>query len=367
MAKIIRKNQKIFGQNALTGQIGVFGSLAAGSPATTTDPETIQSLSNYLAGWFSGVVGSNSPAIEDINALNYLYAYQLAYLMQAGIAEYNVNTTYYIDSYVQSSGVIYKSLTDNNLGNAVSNATHWQVGFSNSSLSKMTNQTIKGNVSGISAVPSDLSAQDVRTMIYAQPTTQKFTSGSGTYTTPANVKFIKVKMVGGGGGGATGAINSFGTVGGNGGNTTFGSLTCNGGQGGQGREGGQGGTATLGIGDGFAIAGAWGTGGDGSFSGPQFTTGGAGGASPFGGNGAGKQEQSGTSAISNSGSGGGGGTGTQGSNYRAGSGGGAGGYIEALINSPASTYSYSVGTAGSASTNGGAGGSGFIIVEEHYL
>jgi hypothetical protein len=134
MAKITRKNQKIFGQNALSGQIGVFGSLAAGSPATTTDPETIQSLSNYLAGWFSGVVGSNSPAIEDVNALAYLYSYQLAYLMQAGIPEYNANTTYYIGSFVQSAGVIYQSITDNNISNAVSNGTYWQKGLSETSL-----------------------------------------------------------------------------------------------------------------------------------------------------------------------------------------------------------------------------------------
>lgn len=53
------------------------------------------------------------------------------------------------------------------------------------------------------------------------------------------------------------------------------------------------------------------------------------------------------------------------------SGGGAG-YVEATINNPAATYSYSVGAGGAggnAGTNGGAGeqgGSGVIIVEEFY-
>ena len=33
---------------------------------------------------------------------------------------------------------------------------------------------------------------------FTAPTVQKFTSGTGTYTTPANVKYIRVRMVGGG-------------------------------------------------------------------------------------------------------------------------------------------------------------------------
>jgi hypothetical protein len=51
------------------------------------------------------------------------------------------------------------------------------------------------------------------------PTTQTFTSGSGTYTTPANVKFIRVRMWGdgGGGGGVLQATSSAGGAGGGGG------------------------------------------------------------------------------------------------------------------------------------------------------
>lgn len=41
----------------------------------------------------------------------------------------------------------------------------------------------------------------------AVPTVQKFTSGSGTYTTPSGVKWIRVRMVGGvGGPGGSGVI-----------------------------------------------------------------------------------------------------------------------------------------------------------------
>jgi len=125
MAKIDRKLMKVFGSTAGASELGVFGSLAAGSPTTTTDPETIQSLANYLEGWYSAVVGGNSPAIEDMNALHYLFGYQLAYLLERGVPEWNSLTTYYEDCFVSSGPDIYVSLTDNNLNNAVSNPTHW--------------------------------------------------------------------------------------------------------------------------------------------------------------------------------------------------------------------------------------------------
>lgn len=81
---------------------------------------------------------------------------------------------------------------------------------------------------------------------FQPPTIQKFTSGSGTYTTPANVKWIRVRMVGGGGA-ETGSAGTGGT----GGTTTFGSslLTCTGGDGGaggvNGADGGAGGSAGV--------------------------------------------------------------------------------------------------------------------------
>ena len=125
MSKILRKTAKIFGINAGTNQIAEFGSFAAGSPAYTTDPAVIQTLSNYLSGWFSAIVGSNSPAIEDMNALCYLFAYQIAYCMQEGVPEYDSGTTYYIGSLCSSGGTLYVSLTNSNLGNAVTSGANW--------------------------------------------------------------------------------------------------------------------------------------------------------------------------------------------------------------------------------------------------
>lgn len=127
MAKITRVVQKIFGSNAGVDQRAVFGSLAAGAPAFSTDPATIQSLSNYLGGWFTAVIGGNAPAIEDMNALQFLKSRQLAYLFQQGIAEWNSETSYYIGSMVNDAGKIYVSKTDDNLNNAVSDTTNWKL------------------------------------------------------------------------------------------------------------------------------------------------------------------------------------------------------------------------------------------------
>lgn len=127
MAKITRKNSLMFGQSAGPLELGVFGSLAAGSIDYSSDPDDIQSLSNYLEGWFAAVVGANSPAIEDMNALCYLFSYQLTYLFQAGVAEWNTSAIYYIGSVVNDGlGNQYVSITDTNTGNALTDTTKWK-------------------------------------------------------------------------------------------------------------------------------------------------------------------------------------------------------------------------------------------------
>jgi hypothetical protein len=132
MAKLTRKNQKIFGTSAPAGEIRQFGSAAEGAPLTTTDPETIQALATrYNVGLPSALVtnseGYLNPLIEDYNALFYLLTYQLFYLFEAGIAEYNALTTYYIGSYVKEGSDIYVSITNSNLNNLPSTdgGTNW--------------------------------------------------------------------------------------------------------------------------------------------------------------------------------------------------------------------------------------------------
>lgn len=126
MSKITRFTQKIFGSTAGIGQIGILGSLAQGSPAYTVDPATAQSLSNFNDGWYSAVVGENSPAIQDVNSLDFVITSQLAYMLQAGIPEWDSGTTYYIGSIAQDGlGNLYVSLQDNNTGNALSSSSFW--------------------------------------------------------------------------------------------------------------------------------------------------------------------------------------------------------------------------------------------------
>ncbi|MHC2880769.1 hypothetical protein ACVI53_003639 [Bradyrhizobium barranii subsp. barranii] len=140
--------------------------------------------------------------------------------------------------------------------------------------------------------------------------------GSGTYTTPANVLWIEVEMVGGGGGGGSGTSPGNG---GAGGNTTFSTLTANGSA-----------ATTGGFNGGVGKDGA--KGGNGSGLAP--TAGGFGANSPYGGAGVGGAPGAGAgvAAAANSGSGGGG----------------------------------TAGTAGTSGAAGGAGGSGFIQVKEFY-
>lgn len=213
------------------------------------------------------------------------------------------------------------------------------------------------------------------------PTVQTFTSGSGTYTTPGGVLYIKVKMVGGGGGGGGGStIATSATAGTAGNNTTFGSslLTANGGTG-----GGPGPLSGATAGGSYTVSSpavsigsfAGGTGyGTPVYQVNGYYGGGAGGASIFSSAGAATINSVGTDGPTNSGAGGGGGGANPTSTGGGGAGGGAGGAINALITSPSATYSYSVGSGGSGgaaqnganSFAGGNGANGIIIVEEYY-
>lgn len=196
------------------------------------------------------------------------------------------------------------------------------------------------------------------------PTTQTFTSGSGTYNRPTGCKWIRVTLQGGGGGGAGSGIAG-GAIGSVGGTTTFGGLSASGGTGGT----INGTSAPGGTGSGGAknIAGQ----GGGNSLGLNNFPGGRGGSSLLGNGGEGGNNGPG---AGNPGSGFGGGGGGGGMNVGGviGGGGGGGGAVEAIITNPAATFAYAVGSAGLggvAGTSGAAGAvgaSGVIFVEEHY-
>jgi hypothetical protein len=196
------------------------------------------------------------------------------------------------------------------------------------------------------------------------PTYQVFTSGSGTYTTPANCKRIEVTLVGGGTGGGGGGGGGVGTAGGN---TTFGTLTANGAAvNPTNYQSGAPGSASGGT---INFTGGYGT--DGApASTASLSTGAHGGVTIFGGAGSGGHNRAGLAAAANTGAGGGGG-GSNAANQNGGAGGSSGGACIGYINNPAATYSYAVGAGGNGGTAGtgfagGNGGSGIIIVKEFY-
>jgi hypothetical protein len=193
----------------------------------------------------------------------------------------------------------------------------------------------------------------------ALTTSSQALTSTGTYITPVGAVRLFMRLIAGGGGGGASVTNN-GTAGIS---STIATLSASGGGAGNAAANGftNGGPASGGS---VNITGGAGQGGANAAS----VMGGQGGASVFGGNGAGgTNAQGGSNAAANSGGGGGGGGGT---GTTSGGGGGAGGYVEAIIPSPASSYAYQIGaggTGGPAGTQaGGNGAAGIIIIDEYY-
>lgn len=205
---------------------------------------------------------------------------------------------------------------------------------------------------------------------YTAPKVTNILSGSGTFNLTGSPLYIRVRMAGGGGGGGGSGTNA--STAGNGTASTFGTslLSAGGGGGGQGTGGGGiGGTSSLGTGP-FGLA-LPGNGAMGALQTAATMSGPNGAGSPlFGGGAAGNYNSGGSAAAANTG--GGGAAGGVASGFYTGAGGGSGGCVDAIIHSPAASYSYAVGAAGAAGAAasggaaGGSGGSGIIIIEEHY-
>jgi hypothetical protein len=192
------------------------------------------------------------------------------------------------------------------------------------------------------------------------------TSGSGTWPTPAGATYLEVEMVGGGGGGGANGLGAAGTA------TTFGTSFLNAGGGAGGTLAGAnsaGGTATGGT---LNIPGSGGGAGAASLSGNFAGSGGHGGASAFGGAGAAGYSNPGGNAAANSGSGGGGAACNSTATSGPANGGASGGYVYALITSPAASYPYAIGVGGNGGSAGGIfgaggrGGDGCIKIIAHF-
>lgn len=131
MSKIQRVLQKIFGVNAPADDIAAMGSFKTGTPLYTDNITTLQNTA-YEQGYGAAIVADEAPFMEEQNSIPYIFSTQLAYLFQEGIPEYDAGTTYYIGSIVKLLDTennipqLYYSLTDDNTGNEITNAEHWQ-------------------------------------------------------------------------------------------------------------------------------------------------------------------------------------------------------------------------------------------------
>jgi len=141
MGKITRAYQKIFGGTGTTSDFGEFGSLATGAPTTTKDPATIQSLAAWLAGWAQATVGALIPPYQDMNSVHYLAFYQICYILQMGIAEWDSQTVYYIGSVAQYNGQFYVSIQDNNTNQEPDiEPSYWQNGIPGAEITGVVKQ-----------------------------------------------------------------------------------------------------------------------------------------------------------------------------------------------------------------------------------
>jgi hypothetical protein len=127
MARLPYKLQKIFANVAADGKLAQFGSLKAGNPTYSDDPDVIQALTYFGSGLGSALINQAPPAIQEFDALFNIMTRQVAYFQQTGIPEWDENTIYYIGCLAQENGIIFMSLVDDNQNNALSDTAKWKL------------------------------------------------------------------------------------------------------------------------------------------------------------------------------------------------------------------------------------------------
>ncbi len=127
MTNFIRKKLGEYAGDVTATDLQVVGSDAAGLPVLSDDPEVLQANNAYKQGLLSiKNSSSNDLELKEINSLFYIHNYHLNYILQNGLQEYNADTSYQEDGYVRDGIAIYKSLTNNNLNNPVTDTNNWE-------------------------------------------------------------------------------------------------------------------------------------------------------------------------------------------------------------------------------------------------
>lgn len=176
MARITRKTQKIFALDATNN--GQFGSAQTGAKVLDDDPDIIQALDAWVEGWLSAVIGAQKlPPLEEMQGIQYVITRQLSYILQEGIPEFDVGTTYYTNSIVKKSGTyqLYGSIVDNNTGNALTDPTKWKMLIDFEAQYASDAEAFAASISNKALVPSNFGQKSFST--YGTPGYQKLPGG----------------------------------------------------------------------------------------------------------------------------------------------------------------------------------------------
>lgn len=127
MAKLERKTQKIFGATSPSSEITAYATTLDTTPTFTKDVAEIQNEA-WEKGVFAGTDNGNQrPFAEDRNSVDYTITRQLAYILQAGIAEWDAGTDYHLNDMCRIGNMLYISLANDNTNhNPISSPNWWR-------------------------------------------------------------------------------------------------------------------------------------------------------------------------------------------------------------------------------------------------
>lgn len=124
MANLGFKLLKLFASGATNN--GQFGSAQIGTKVESTDPDVLQALAAWESGWNEAVIsGQRLPTLEEMQAVQYVLSYGVTGQQQWGIWPWDASQTFGIGSLTNVGGVIYKSLQNDNTGNAPDSSPLW--------------------------------------------------------------------------------------------------------------------------------------------------------------------------------------------------------------------------------------------------
>lgn len=130
MPGIARKTQSLFGGSLTpTGNLSIWGSLALnGAASYSGDPNVLQSAA-WLQGFNQSLIGNRSPTKEDLAAMFYTLTWQLGYLLERGIPEWDPsgNTNYYQGDLARVGSTVYQVTTAGPVGatSPASDTNNW--------------------------------------------------------------------------------------------------------------------------------------------------------------------------------------------------------------------------------------------------